>query len=149
MDESRMNETDELAPDPRAASRPRTLGWAGLAAWAGAGLALEAAHGLKLSAYLDDELTRLLLTLAHAHGALLSIVLLLYGHLGAPLLAREDALTQRLLVGAWAALPAGFALSVIAHPEGDPGVAIVLVPFAGLALVVALVRLALASSRAA
>lgn len=126
----------------------RTLGWSGLAAWAAVGLALEAAHGLKLAAYLDDELTRLLLTLAHAHGVALSIVLVLVAEHGTPLLPEGDVLTRRLAISAWAALPLGFALASFAHPESDPGLAIWIVPPAGFALVAALVRLALASARA-
>lgn len=134
--------------DPRTDRTARSLGWLGLAGWAATGLALEAAHGLKLAAYLDDALTRLLWTLAHAHGVALSMLLLLFAHHGAPLLKKEDALTRRLFVFAWAALPLGFALGALAHPETDPGAAIWLVPPAGLALIVALGRVAIASLRA-
>jgi hypothetical protein len=148
-----MSETHET-PETRLQSRGRsdrglrTVGWTGLAGWAAVGLALEAGHGLKLSAYLDDELTRLLLTLAHAHGAALSLMLVLLAHHGAPLLREGDTTTQRLALFAWAALPLGFALASIGHPESDPGLAIWLVPPAGLALVAALARVAYASLRA-
>lgn len=136
----------EPAPsDDRGARTARTLGWSGLCAWAAIGLGLEAAHGLKLSVYLDDELTRLLLTLAHAHGVGLSIVLILFAAHGAPLLASGDRLTLRLLATGWALLPLGFALGAIAHPESDPGLAVWLVPPAGLALVAGLARVAKAS----
>lgn len=142
-----MSEPDDDI-DLRAIRVTRTLGWAGLATWAALGMGLEAAHGLKLASYLDDELTRLLLTLAHAHGVALSLLLVVFAHAGAPLLPRSDAWTSRLLAGAAVTLPVGFALSSIAHPESDPGIAILLVPIAGLALVVGLVRTALASWRA-
>lgn len=146
MSDERTNETSGAEDeDRRGTATVRTLGWAGLACWAAAGLALEAAHGLKLSAYLDDELTRLLLTLAHAHGAALSLLAVVLAHHGLPLLGRDDALTARLFGTAWLALPLGFALGAIGHPEGDPGLAIWLVPPAGLALVAALTRVALAS----
>ncbi len=134
--------------DRREARAVRTLGWGGLAMWAALGIALEAAHGLKLTAYLDDALTRLLLTLAHAHGVALSLLLVLFAETGARLLSKDDAWTSRLLGGAAIALPVGFALSSIAHPESDPGIAILLVPIAGLALVIGLVRVAIASWRA-
>lgn len=149
---SETDDTHEGEHERRAAGRVdpglRTVGWAGLAGWAAIGLALEAAHGLKLAAYLDDELTRLLLTLAHAHGVALSLVLVLVAHHGAPLLEANDVITRRLALFAWAALPLGFALASFAHPESDPGLAIWIVPPAGLALVLALGRVALASARA-
>ena len=145
-----MTETRDEAPAPQTQKTDatlRTLGWAGLAGWAAAGLGLEAAHGWKLAGYLDDELTRLLLTLAHAHGVALSMLLVLLAHHGAPLLAETDSVTRRLAIFAWAALPIGFALASIAHPEGDPGLAIWVVPLAGMALVAALARVAIASAR--
>jgi hypothetical protein len=134
-------------PTIRPTRLPRTLGWGGLTAWAALGLGLEAAHGLKLSAYLDDDLTRLLLTLAHAHGVALSLLLVVFAHAGAPLLAKSDAWTSRLLASATIAIPSGFALSAIGHPESDPGLAILIVPIAGLALVIGLARVAIASWR--
>lgn len=141
-----MSEPDDSI-DLRAIRGTRTLGWTCLATWAALGIALEAAHGLKLASYLDDALTRLLLTLAHAHGVALSLLLVVFAHTGAPLLPRSDAWTSRLLAGAAIALPLGFALSSIAHPESDPGIAILIVPIAGLALVIGLARVALASRR--
>ncbi|MBN8615794.1 MAG: hypothetical protein J0L92_34695 [Deltaproteobacteria bacterium] len=141
-----MSEPDDDI-DLRGLRGARTLGWVGLATWAMLGIALEAAHGLKLAGYLDDELTRLLLTLAHAHGVALSLLLVVFAHAGAPLLSKADAWTSRLLTGAAVALPLGFALSSIAHPESDPGIAILIVPIAGLALVIGLARVAFASWR--
>jgi hypothetical protein len=119
------------AADEREMRRARQFGWTSLALWAVAGLALETAHGLKLAPYLDDELTRLLLTLAHAA-------------------AREDggrAIGRRLRGGA-ALVPIGFGLGAVAHPEGDPSIAIVLVPIGAVALLVALARLAWSAWRA-
>ncbi len=131
----------ESPTSPRAAAR--RFGWASLLVWSTAGVLLEAAHGWKLAAVLDDELTRLLLRLGHAHGAALALVVLAFGEAGALLFA--DPLGARraggLLRVAATLVPLGFALSAIAHPEGDPGFAIVLVPpgalclLAGLALV--------------
>ncbi|GAB4207800.1 MAG: hypothetical protein OHK0013_25720 [Sandaracinaceae bacterium] len=140
-------ERDDSPERFRAGRRTGALGWTGLAVWAAVGLALEAAHGLKLAAYLDDPLTRLLLTLAHAHGALLSIVLVLFAAHGAPLVPREDGLTVRLLVGGWLGVPLGFALGAVAHPESDPGLGVWLVPPAALAWTAGLVRVARAAWR--
>jgi hypothetical protein len=133
-------------------TRARRFGWTSLTLWALLGLALEAAHGWKLSSYLDDELARSLLRLAHAHGVLLACVSLLYASQGQPLLAaRADAgqSVGRLLRVAGVAMPFGFAMSVIGHGESDPGAAIFLVPLGALALIVALVQLSLASFRKA
>lgn len=146
--EPARDDDDEGTWRPVAVARARALGWSGIAGWASLGLALEAAHGLKLSSYLDDELTRLLLTLAHAHGTLLSIVLVVFAGHGAPLLAPADRTTTPLLVAGWALLPLGFALGALAHPESDPGLAIWIVPPAGLLFVLGLARVAAAAWRA-
>ena len=58
--------------------RCRRFGWTSLAAWALFGLALEAAHGFKLAAYLDDNLRHTILRLAHAHGVILALVVLAF-----------------------------------------------------------------------
>ena len=138
--------------DPLATERRRALrfGWTSLAAWATGGVALELAHALKLASYLDDETTRLLLTLAHAHGVGLALVVLAYAVAGAPLFARDPARAApvgRLMRAAALLLPLGFALGAIGHPEGDPGVGVLLVPVGALALVVALVALAVRAWR--
>jgi hypothetical protein len=130
------------------ARRAARFGWTWLTLAACAGLALEAAHGFKVSAYLDDDLTRLLLRLAHAHGVGLSIVVIVFG-LSSRNLAPE--LARHLLHAFLAAaitLPLGFALGAIAHPEGDPGPGIFLVPIGAIALIYALARTAVAMWRA-
>lgn len=125
--------------------RALRLGWTSLAIWAGLGLALEAAHALKLASYLDDDLTRLLLRLAHAHGVGLAIVAILFALSVAPRIA--PALATHLvhaLAIACICMPLGFALGALGHPEGDPSVLVVLAPIGALALVYALARIALA-----
>ncbi|MDH5493587.1 MAG: hypothetical protein OEY14_16655 [Myxococcales bacterium] len=136
------------APPPPERRRCARFGFTSLLVWALFGLALEAAHGLKLTAYLDDPLSRLLLTLAHAHGALLALVVLAYGALGAERLGLEAArrVGGRLRWGAFL-LPLGFASSALWHPEGDPGPTIVLVPLGAVLLLVALAETARASWR--
>src|SRR5690606_1651707 len=137
---------DRRMSDP--STRAARFGWTSLALWACAGVALEAAHAFKVSAYLDDELTRMLLRLAHAHGVGLSLVVIVFGAAAAP---RSDEGLARHLGGALAAaavlVPLGFALGAIAHPEGDPGVGVLLVPIGALALVYALARVARAMWR--
>lgn len=124
----------------------RRVGWTSLFAWACVGLALEAAHGLKLASYLDDALTRELCTLGHAHGVGLAIVTILIAELGLPLLPepRERPVAIAIALAA-ITIPIGFLLSAFGHPEGDPGLAIWLVPLGALALLGALATLALAA----
>jgi hypothetical protein len=126
----------------------RRLGWTSLFAWACVGLALESAHGLKLARYLDDAMTRELLTLAHAHGVGLAIVAILVGEHGLPRVAEG----HRRSIGSATALaavavPVGFALSTLGHSEGDPGIAIWLVPLGALGLLGALGAIALGTWR--
>jgi hypothetical protein len=111
--------------------------------WSAVGVLLEAAHAWKVATVLDDELTRLLVRLGHAHGAVLALVVLAFGEAGAPLFTAptRTSAASRLLRAAALLVPLGFTLGAIAHPEGDPGFAIFLVPpgafclLAGLALV--------------
>ena len=148
--------------------RARRFGWSWLTAWILFGLALEAAHGFKLSAYLDDGLRRSLLRLAHAHGVILALLVLIQGELGAPLLAAVSAAGSapptraapppaeaarrvvrvgRLLRLGASLIPIGFALSAVRASEGDPSLAIFLVPLGALALLAAVGRTAWAAWR--
>lgn len=121
------------------------FGWTMLLVAASGGAILEAMHGFKVSAYLDDELTRLLLRLAHAHGVGLSLVMIAFGYSAVPRLNEELAEhVYRVLVLGVIALPLGFGLGVIAHPEGDPGLGIFLVPIGAAALLYALARIVIA-----
>lgn len=132
------------------AAAARRFGWSSLCVWAATGLSLEAAQGWKLSSYLDDELTRQLLRLGHAHGALLSLMLLVYSSAGVPVLEqREDAgaSVRKLLCAAALLIPVGFTLGAFGHSESDPGVGVLLVPVGALCLLAGLGQLALVSFR--
>jgi hypothetical protein len=131
-------------------SQVRRYGWSGLFAWALLGFALEAAHAWKWATYLDDELARYLLRLAHAHGVLLSVLCLVYSSAGVRLLEQRPDCGRPVrlqLIAACLLMPTGFALSVLGHTESDPGLAIWLVPAGGACLLIALGRLAIASFR--
>jgi hypothetical protein len=135
-----------------AEERARMLryGFCSLFVWALLGFTLEAAHGFKLAAYLDDAMVRDLLRLAHAHGVGLSIVCLVYASAGLSLLEhRADAgrPVRQLLAAASILMPSGFGLSAIGHSESDPGFAIWLVPVGGACLLSGLAWLAVASIR--
>jgi hypothetical protein len=139
--------TPAVEVEPRRCSR---FGWTSLAAWALFGLVLETAHGFKLAIYLDDDLRHALLRLAHAHGVILALVVLAFGRASAQLYPEPDAArgaghTGLLLRAGALAIPAGFGLSAIAPHEGDPGLAVVLVPAGAIFIVIGLAR---AASRA-
>lgn len=136
-----MSENTQDPGRPDRAGRARRFGWWSLSGWATFGLVLEAMHGFKVAEYLDDALTRELLTLAHAHGIGLAIIMLVWGEAGAPLFAgRSDGAAGAALRLGALAMPLGFALGAIGHPEGDPSPAIALVPVGALAVVYALLR---------
>ena len=136
---------------PNYAARHLRFGWWSLLVFATFGLVLETLHGFKLDAYLNvsNETRRLLWTLAHAHGAALAIVNILFG------LGLERAAIPRLphigvvstsLVAASLLLPGGFFLGGVTYYEGDPGLGILLVPPGAVLLIAALFLIARGAS---
>lgn len=123
---------DDTFADPATVARHLRFGWWSLAFFAAVGLVLETLHGFKIGLYLDasNETRRLMWTLAHAHGTLLSLVHLIFALtvrvLGIPP-ARLGAASTALL-GASLLLPGGFFLGGVQVYAGDPGLGIVLVP---------------------
>lgn len=109
------------------------VGASGLIFWLTGGIVLEAFHGFKLGSYLEDPLRRQMWTLAHAHGALLSLVALVLawaGPIASLPLPRARACDRLFAIGA-VLLPIGFLLGGVRHSEADPGIAILLVPAGG------------------
>ena len=118
------------------------IGWWSLLLFVSLGVTLEALHGFKTGFYLDvsNETRRLCWTLAHAHGALLSILNVVFAlSLGATPNFEDGArtLASRCLIGALIALPLGFFLGGLFVSGGDPGIGIFLVPPGGLLLFIA------------
>src|SRR6185436_13976385 len=100
---------------------------------------LEALHGFKVGAYLkvSNETRRLMWTLAHAHGTLLSVISLAFGfmvRLCPDWPARQRSVASICLRGAILLMPAGFFLGGLFIYSGDPGLGILLVPIGGLML---------------
>ena len=129
------------------ARRHLRFGWWSLLLFATLGLVLESLHGFKVSAYLDvsNETRRLMWTLAHAHGALLSMVHVLFGlsvRVAPEMGTRDRPLISRCLLGASVVLPGGFFLGGIGSYGGDPGVGVLFVPVGAAALLIALFLLA-------
>ena len=101
-------------------------GWAGIAFWMAVGLVLEGLLGYKSPAYLFDPQRRELFRLAHSHGVLLNALLIgaaLCGRYTTPPPVANHALRAGSML-----MPLGFFRSGIWHPEGDPGLAIWIVP---------------------
>jgi len=117
-------------------------GWIGVACWMTAGLLLEGLLGYKAPGYLNDPQRRELFRLAHTHGTLLSAVLIL-----AALTCGRFGATPRLAQGCLqigsVMMPVGFLLAGIWHPEGDPGLAIWMVPPGALLVIFGAVAVAL------
>jgi hypothetical protein len=117
------------------------FGWMGLALFATLGLVLEALHGFKLGFYLaaTNETRRLMLTLAHAHGTLLSLINIAFALSLKHFEGWDPRRASAALIWATVLLPAGFFLGGIFPYGGDPGIGIALVPVGALALIAALV----------
>lgn len=116
------------------------LGWTALTLFVAGGLVLEALHGLKIGGYLDpaQATRRELWTLAHAHGALIAVVNLVFASFVAQQAQWKNAeLASRLLLVALVLVPLGFFLGGALPGATDPGVGIWLVPPGGLALLAA------------
>lgn len=130
------------APPPSGdlARRHFRFGWMLLCISLPAGIVLEALHGFKIEFYLgpDNELRRLLWTLAHAHGTLLALVHIAYAAT-ATQLALRDGLASRLLMAGAILLPFGFLGGGLVTYGGDPGPTIALAPVGGLMLAAAVV----------
>ena len=137
-----MNDHDPDDKDP-ALRKTLVFGWYLLAISVPAGMTLEALHALKVEVYLGSALRRELWTLAHAHANLLGLLCLAFASLGERWLqAPSRAAISRWLRCGSALMPLGFFGGGILNHEGDPSLAIVLVPLGGVCLLVALLRAA-------
>ena len=127
-------------PSTRAALR---TGWILLAVALPLGVTLEALHGFKVRGFLESEVRREMWRLAHAHGTLLGIMLLVYAALAERHVAAKAraAISRDLRFGA-VLMPLGFFAGGVLQSEGDPSLGILLVPLGALFLLIALVRAA-------
>lgn len=119
-------------------------GWLGIALWMSFGLLLEGLLGYKIPAYLIDSQRRELFQLAHAHGTLLSIVLIIAALCAKSFAVEISRPAQLSLRLGTVVMPLGFLLAGVSHPEGDPGIAIWLVPPAALLVIFGAISIALA-----
>jgi hypothetical protein len=126
------------------------VGWWSLLLFLTLGLILEALHGFKVGFYLDvsNSTRRLMWTLAHVHGTLLSIlnlVLAISIRLMPDWKGPNRTLASRCLLGALGLMPLGFFLGGIFTYGGDPGIGVILVPPGGLLLFLSVLLTARAS----
>lgn len=125
-------------------ARMMMQGWISIALWMSFGLLLEGLIGYKIPAYLGDPQRRELFRLAHTHGTLLGLILIaaaLCSQRGGLQPARVTRLA--LSIGS-IFMPLGFFLAGVWHPEGDPGLAIWIVPPSALLVIFGAVSLAVA-----
>jgi len=117
------------------------VGWWALLLFVTLGVALETLSGFKVGLYLEvaNSTRRLMWTLAHAHGTLLSVLNIVFGLTLAQAprwTAPGRRLASRCLRGALVLMPLGFFLGGVRVHGGDPGLGILLVPPGALLLIV-------------
>ncbi len=116
--------------------------WISLAAWMSVGMLLEALIAFRSPAYLQDPLRRELFRLAHTHGAVLNLVLVI-----ASMYLSNRSLTlanpARIAFQAGVVLmPLGFLLGGLWHTETDPNMFVFLAPAGGILVIFAVVSIA-------
>ena len=124
------------------ASKHIRFGWWALLVFLTLGFILEMMHGFKVRFYLDvaNETRRLMWTLAHAHGTLLSVIHIVFGlylHTQSGMARGKLPLVSSSLVGSSILLPGGFFLGGVVFYSGDPGLGILLLPVGAVLLGIA------------
>lgn len=132
--------------DPLLIARHLRFGWWSLALFATLGFVLELLHGFKIGFYLEvaNETRRLMWTLAHAHGTLLSVIHLIFALTvrTADLPRARVGQTSTALMAASVLLPGGFFLGGVQFYAGDPGIGVALVPVGAVLAIYAAVATA-------
>ena len=131
---------------PQTASLIRQ-GWISLALWIAFGILIEGLIGFRTPALVDDPIRRDLLRLAHAHGTLLNLLLLIAAILARLDLMRLGRAASASLRIAVVILPMGFLLSGVWHYRDDPGLGIFFVPIGAVLLLFAAFSLGLSVVR--
>lgn len=114
-------------------------GFITLAFWMTFGLFLEGLLGYKIPAYLNNNVRRELFRLAHTHGALFSILLIIVAICLKFELIKPNEFSKRALRVGTVLMPLGFLFGGIWHYESDPGIAIFLVPIGAILIIFAIV----------
>lgn len=119
--------------------------WFGLFFWMSMGLLFEGLIGFRAPVYLQDSLRRELFRLAHAHGTILSILLLIVNLYLVKELISPPRLAVRALQAGVLVMPFGFLLGGLWHYESDPNFLIFLAPLGGLLIIFGVAAIALSS----
>jgi len=117
-------------------------GWIGLAFWMSFGLLIEGLIAFRIPAYLQDPVRRELFRLGHAHGTLLSIVLLIVGLYAHTAIVAPMRIARLALQAGVIMMPVGFILGGISHFESDPNPLVFLAPLGGLLVIFGVVSIA-------
>jgi len=110
--------------------------WISLALWITFGVLLEGLNAFRSPALLDDPVRREMFRLAHSHGTLLNVVLLIVAICARLDLVRIGPMTSAGLRAAVVLLPAGFLFAGLWHFKDEPGAAILVVPVGAVLLLV-------------
>jgi len=137
---------EQLKGDQQGVFSMLRQGWVSVACWMAVGLLLEGLLGYKAPGYLSDPQRRELFRLAHTHGTLLGVVLIVTA-LTAQRFSLPPRMAQLALRTGAVMMPIGFLLAGVWHPEGDPGLAIWLVPPGALLVIFGTVAMALSLKR--
>ena len=121
-------------------------GWIGLALWIVFGILIEGLIGFRSPALLDDLIRKEMFRLAHAHGTLLNVVLIIAAICVRLELISIQPIAALGLRGAAFLLPLGFLLGGLWHFKDDPGIGIFLVPIGAVLLLVSAISIALSRS---
>ena len=119
--------------------------WTSLAVFMTFGLLFEGLIGYRSPSYLNDPMRRELFRLAHAHGTILSLLLLVADqYLASHSLSIPRLAYLSLRIGA-VIMPIGFLLGGSSHTETDPHFLIILSPIGGILLIFGTISLSIAS----
>ena len=123
------------------------LGWWSLLVFVCLGIVLEGMLAFRVGWYMDvgdNETHRLMLRLGHAHGALLSVLNIVFAaslaRLSLPAHAR--ALASRCLAAATLLVPGGFILGGLVTHGPEPGLGLVLLPAGAILLLFGIFQVA-------
>jgi hypothetical protein len=124
-------------------------GWTALVFFIGLGIVLETFHLFKSPFYLEVHLRRELWTLAHAHGTLLALLNVAFALTAPRAVAAEPSRRRasRLVRSGAVLVPLGFLLGGVGQAEGDPSLAIFLVPVGAVLLILGVGTVALSLLR--
>ncbi|HLA95839.1 MAG TPA: hypothetical protein VK612_08970 [Pyrinomonadaceae bacterium] len=133
---------NELPSPPDNLTSMFAQGWIGLAFWMSFGLLIEGLIAFRIPAYLQDPVRRELFRLGHAHGTLLSIVLLIVGLYAHTAIVAPMRIARLALQAGVIMMPVGFILGGISHFESDPNPLVFLAPLGGLLVIFGVVSIA-------